>query len=132
MSNESPRRDSSNPITEDGTQKMHVHAASDHRDVADDSQTLIQKPSHKIETNKEVPNSSIRPNDRVQNVGSKLSNRTSGVFFRHESVNFGSVQVGTISRLKLELCNCTDKEVCFNIIILLLFRDLMVIISFRS
>ena len=49
-------------------------------------------------------------NDETVN-STKLAMRSSGVFFRHESVNFGLVQLGSLTRLKLELCNATDDEV---------------------
>lgn len=34
-----------------------------------------------------------------------------GVFFRKQSVNFGSVAAGSLTRMKVELCNATEEEV---------------------
>lgn len=35
-----------------------------------------------------------------------------GIFFRKEAVDFGTASAGSILRLKIELCNSTDQEVC--------------------
>jgi hypothetical protein len=35
----------------------------------------------------------------------------SGVYFRRQTAHFGSTAVGTLTRLKIELCNATDEEV---------------------
>lgn len=49
-----------------------------------------------------------------------LSKKSRGVFFRLDSVQFGAIQAGTLSRLKLELCNSTDKEVCYSHLVFLI------------
>lgn len=38
--------------------------------------------------------------------------KSHGVYFRNDSIYFGSVEVGKLTRVKLEVCNCTDDEVC--------------------
>lgn len=42
----------------------------------------------------------------------KLScNNSSGLFFRRQNASFGTVSVGSLSRMKLELCNATENQV---------------------
>lgn len=36
---------------------------------------------------------------------------TPGLFFKRSEVNFGTVEVGTLTRVKIELCNSTNEEV---------------------
>lgn len=36
---------------------------------------------------------------------------TSGLYFKRRVADFGTILVGTLSRLKVELCNSTDQEV---------------------
>ena len=38
-------------------------------------------------------------------------NNGHGLFFRRTSVHFGSVDIGTLSRMRIELCNATDHQV---------------------
>lgn len=47
--------------------------------------------------------------DTVKNTSSSLHG--TGVYFRKEFIDFGVTSVGSISRLKIELCNSTSEAV---------------------
>ena len=56
--------------------------------------------------------SSSAPDLKHQSHRTNQSSTTSrGVYFRRQSLDFGRVSIGSLSRLKLELCNATDDEV---------------------
>jgi hypothetical protein len=51
--------------------------------------------------------------DSVKDLTRTITKPSQGVFFRLDSVQFGGIEVGTLTRVKLELCNATNKEVSF-------------------
>jgi hypothetical protein len=61
---------------------------------------ILDKDQHIIKTSNEVKINSKKSSKK----------RETGVFFRRNIIHFGSVTVGSLSRLKIELCNTTDKE----------------------
>lgn len=68
-----------------------------------------------------VDNQAVMSHDSATDAASaKVVSRSSikqsqGVFFRLESAQFGSIEVGTLTRMKLELCNATNFEASFNL-----------------
>jgi hypothetical protein len=37
--------------------------------------------------------------------------KKTGVYFRKDSINFGTVAIGSLTRANIELCNATDEQV---------------------
>lgn len=64
---------------------------------------VLHKDQHTVKSSHEVE---INPKKNRESV----KKRENGVFFRRDIIHFGSVTVGSLSRLKIELCNTTDKE----------------------
>lgn len=60
----------------------------------------------------EVQMPSIKPN-----INSTVRVHSLGVYFRQDLVQFGSIEVGSLTRVKIELCNATDHEVRILILI---------------
>eukprot|EP01041_Mallomonas_annulata_P000720 gene720-1390_t len=57
-------------------------------------------------------NSETEPSEsRQSRQGSQSQNTGTGVYFRKQSLEFGAVAIGSLSRMKVELCNATEDEV---------------------
>lgn len=72
----------------------------------------ISENRSRLEKGKDV-SSQNRSKDasRVSTATLPVANSRRGVYFKKAWVDFGSVGVGSLTRLKIELCNATDKEV---------------------
>jgi hypothetical protein len=57
-----------------------------------------------------------RTHQRISVSHTSRGGGSKGVFFRKSSVNFGTVSTGSLTRVKVELCNATDCEVSWSLI----------------
>jgi hypothetical protein len=56
----------------------------------------------------------IHPYEKVAKCDLKYSNAGRDLFFRRSVVSFGSVEIGKLSRMRIELCNATSSQVRTN------------------
>jgi hypothetical protein len=92
------------PITQ-----SNVHDTPQQAGRTNGRHTLVSSTAQKSTANFSMPRTSARSSSSTRREGAAAPS-PKGVFFRKTAANFGSVAVGSLTRVKIELCNATEAE----------------------